>query len=96
MYIAGLVKENDKGFSYVPYIGFGKTGREIREKLHNWLQRQRKDKDDQRKLESLKEAEKPEDQLKRKIMFEDDSSEEESHEKSKAVDSSDEELGSPK
>ena len=32
MYIAGLVKEIDKGFSYVPYIGFGKTGREIREK----------------------------------------------------------------
>ena len=96
MYIAGLVAEIDKSFSYVPYIGFSRTSREIREKLHNWLQRQRKDKDDQRKLESLKEAEKPEDQLKRKNMFEDDSSEEESHKKSKAVDSSDEELGSPK
>ena len=96
MHIAGLVKEIDKGFSYVPYIGFGKTGREIREKLHNWLQRQRKDKDDQRKLESLKQPGTDIKESKRKDMFEDDSSEEESHKKSKAVDSSDEELGSPK
>ena len=73
-----------------------KVSREIREQLHSWLKRQRKDKDDQQKLESLKEAEKPEDQLKRKNMFEDDSSEEENRKKSKAVNSSDEELGLPK
>ena len=120
MCIAGLVEEIDKSFSYVPYIGFSRTSREVREKLHNWLQRQRKDKDDQRKLESHKESEKPEEQSKRKNMFEDDSSEEESrratrrarrstprmrtglddemesHKNSKAVNSSDEELGSPK
>ena len=96
MYIAGLVKEIDKNFSYVMYIGSSRTTRGIREALDKWLQRQRKVKDDQQKLESLKEAEKPEDQLKRKNMFEDDSSEEENRKKSKAVNSSDEELGLPK
>ena len=39
MCIAGLVEEIDKSFSYVPYIGFSRTSREIREKLHNWLKR---------------------------------------------------------
>ena len=39
MCIAGLVEEIDKSFSYVPYIGFSRTSREIRETLHNWLKR---------------------------------------------------------
>ena len=45
---------------------------------------------------NIRESKKPDDESKRK--FEDDSSEEESHKnkKSKAVDSTDEELGSPK
>ena len=79
-YIAGLVKEIDKSFTYFPFIGSSKLSREIREKLHRWLQQQKK---------ALKEAEKPEDQLKRKSMFEDNSSEEESK-KTPAADSSDE------
>ena len=59
-YIGGLVKEIDESFSCgFPYIGRSKLSREIREKLHDWLQQKRKDKYDQQKLESLKEA-KPE------------------------------------
>ena len=88
-YIAGLVKEIDQSFSWFPYIGFSKVSREIREQLHCWLQQQKKDNGDQQKLESLKETEKPEDQLKRKNMFEDDRSEKESK-KTPAADSLDE------
>ena len=88
-YIASLVKKIDKSFGWFPYSGFGKLSREMRDQLRSWLQQQKKDKDDQQKLESLKEAEEPEDQLKRKNMFEDDSSEEESK-KTPAADSSDE------
>ena len=84
-YIAGLVKEIDQSFSYFPYIGFGKVSREIREQLHRWLQ-------DQQKLKSFKEPEKPENQLKRK---KDDSSEDESK-KTPAADSSDEDDGPTK
>ena len=52
-YIAGLVKKIDKSFGWFPYSGFGKLSREMRDQLHRWLQ-------DQQKLESHKEAEKPE------------------------------------
>ena len=88
-YIAGLVKEMDQSFSWYPYIGISRRSREMCEQLHSWLQQQKKDNGDQQKLEPLKEAEKPKDQLKRKSMFEDDSGEEESK-KPPAADSSDE------
>ena len=98
MYIAGLVAEIDKSFSYVPYIGFSRTSREIREKLHNWLKRTECGDKPGTDIKESKKSKPDEEQSKRKDMFEDDSSEEDSHKnkKSKAVDSSDEELGSPK